>query len=137
MSAAARAIAEAPSHGIQLSLDGDEIVVEGNVTERFVDWLKLHKAEVVAELRKPRDLNALLDEARSGTGFTLKDCKSGFLFAPLDLQQIASGEMSVAAARHFLEYQAGRVCRKCLGAGCRICDFFGVTQTKAVEANHE
>jgi len=119
-------VAMASARGIHLRLEGDQLVIGGAATERFLAWARTHKDEVVAELRKPRDLDALLDEARAGTGFTLKECKSGLLFAPLDLQLIASGEMSVAAAKHFLEYQAGRVCRKCLGGGCRVCNFFGL-----------
>ncbi len=126
MTAVANVIAEAPSRGIRLIADGDELIVEGAYDDRFVAWARRHKVEILEELlRTPKDLNALLDEARAGTDFTLKECKSGYLFSPLDLRLLVTGELTMHAARHFLEYQQRTVCRACLGGGCKACNFYG------------
>ena len=135
MTAARDVVQQARQRGIQLHVDDTgNLKIGGPYSDSFLDWAKRHKSELIAELQRPSALDALLDEARAGTGFTLKECTSGLLFAPLDLQLIASGEMSVAAAKHFLEYQAGRVCRKCLGGGCRQCNFSGLAPPKLEEA---
>ena len=118
----------ARGRGIEIRLDDvGDVKVGGNYTDQFLTWLKANKADVVAELRKPKDLNALLDAARAGTDFTLKECRSGFLFSPLDLQLIQTGELTVAAANHFLRHVPRETCRGCLGSGCKQCDYFGKT----------
>ena len=36
-------------------------------------------------------------------------------------------ELTMAAAKHFLNHIPREVCAKCLGGGCKECDFFGTT----------
>jgi hypothetical protein len=124
-------IAKAEARGIRLRMEASELVVGGKHTPQFVEWVKRHKAELVAELRKPKDLNALLDEARAGTDFTVRDCRT--LFSPLDLQLLVSGELTMKAAKHFIEHHDRTVCRNCLNGGCSQCDYRG-TKPYAPEA---
>ena len=85
---------------------------------------------MIAELRKPEDLDTFLDAAREGTPYSLKECRSGFLFSPLDLQLIQTGELTVAAANHFLRHVPRETCRGCLGSGCKQCDYFGTASAE-------
>ncbi len=123
MNALQQILSQARERGITLRLDGDNLKISGEYTDKFLTWASRRKAELIAELRSHPSLDELLDQARAGTPWTLKEARN--LFAPLDLQQIVSGELSPDATRHFLETHARRTCRKCLGGGCRQCDFYG------------
>jgi hypothetical protein len=119
-----RILSEAHQRGIAVRLDdAGNLKISGDYSDRFLSWAKDHKAALVAELRKD-DLDAFLDEARAGTCWTQQHARD--LFSPLDLQLIRTGELSLAAAQHFLrEHQSRNTCRQCLSRGCKQCDYYG------------
>ncbi len=105
-------IDEAHARGITLRVDGSELVIGGDYTDKFIGWAKRHKAELVAELRPLRVLpslypfhgiDALLDRARAGTHYTIPQAKE--LLAD-DLDDFEAGRLTVEQARHYLQHCA-------------------------------
>ena len=53
MNALQQILIQARERGITLRLDGDNLKISGEYTDKFLTWASRRKAELIAELRKP------------------------------------------------------------------------------------
>ena len=154
MSAVQNVLTEAPSRGIHVHVDGDELVISGDVSEKFLTWARNHKLEILTELaeRVPYEddvlavLVRLCDEDRQRL---IQNRRPPYL-ARVRIQAwhkaaaINDWHFSDCVEALMLRGRIHRIgdqympagptpvppgyCVSCNGGGCRACDFYGCSE---------
>ena len=160
MSAVRSILEEAPSRGIHVRLDGDQLVIGGAANEQFLRWASKHKPEILAELsaRVPHEdevFAALVRLCDTDRARLIEHARPAYLARvriedwrkAADLSDWHFADCVEALQLRGRVHQIGTCympagstpvppgyCTKCNGGGCRVCDFFGLIQTRGIVA---